>query len=395
MPEDCLGLDDPNMFIEFRGIRGGEKGDRAPIKTLPRVREPTRNPETKKFNVDEQVMVAIARDMGVDNPSKFWASKVDGVPVFATTDTIVGNNGIVYIERAMYTGSGRLCGSPAGEKMAQQRFDPKAYANGKKVVKLPVVREVECSDNCPMWGTPENPTDCRFRAVVTLQLQHRPVFPSPTRHRTTSRNSIRAMVTSLMAIASITGGIVAGIPLFFRQAKIDVTDRTGKTRRIPVMVFDFQGTIQELRQAAIKELASRQALKDAGAGTFSAVVTNAVTPDLDDGFHAVDRVEDDEDDESPVSAPAPEDIKNELASEIALALKSLNYTPAAKKALETKHDGNLESMLLELKKEAGGDFDPSPGAPGDEASEVAEEPESESEPESDGDDDDFPEDLFE
>lgn len=369
MPQDAEGLDTPNTLIEYRGIRGGERGDKAPIKTPPRIRMPLRNLETKKFDIDEETMKAAASRLGVKN----WARDVDAIPVYLLSDKIVGDDGVVYLERALYTGRGRLCSSAAGMEKAMQKVDVKAYASKKQIKELPVMREVECDSNCPLWGAPDKPTDCKWRAIVNVQLQDSPVFPSPTRHRTRSKYSIRAMVTSLQHISAITGGVLMGIPLLFRQVKIDVKDKDSKTRRIPIMVFEYPGTIQELRAEAAREIASRTTLSNASEG----VTASTFVRSLYDGGAAVDGefIEDiaedkAEDVDEQMVEKHIEQENNNLISEIALLYKSMRFTPARQRMIEDKHGGDLTAVLEELRSQAPAEFNPSPGEPGDDSEET-------------------------
>lgn len=392
MPQDLEGFEAPNTLIEYRGIRGGERGDKAPIKTPPRVRMPVKNTSTKKFDVDVDLMVKIARRLKLKNPDSAWASDVKSIPVYLLSDEVRGEDGVVFLEKALYTGRGRLCASAADAKMARQAIDVSAYAKNKTIKELPQVKEVECTPDCPLWGKPDKPTDCKWRAIVTVQLQDSPVFPSPTRHRTRSKYSIRAMLTSLQFIKDTTGGVLMGIPLMFRQAQIDVRDATGKDRRIPIMYFDFEGTIQELREYAAVELMSRRALKDALDGKEVKTLSRKsfASVDLGGGETIIDEPEDRvEEEELIVGGDEPSDQNLELQSKIAMLYRQLQFTPARRKAVEAKHGGDLESLYAELKNLVPAGFNPSPGEPGEEEEEEPEATTSEASVDDDLDDDLF------
>lgn len=384
MPKDLEGFESPRTFIEYRGIRGGEKTDsNMPVKTPPRVRLPVRNFETKKFDIDEKLMVDIARATGISNPSRNWASDVHSIPVYVLSDEVVGENGVVFLERALYTQRGRLCGSVAGQEHADQRVDIRAYAKNKTIKQLPQAREVPCTPDCPMWKEPGQKSDCRWRAVVSVQLQQSPVFPSPSRHRTGSFNSIKAMITSLNAISAVTGGVLMGIPLLFRQERIDVRDGEGKNRRIPVMVFDFAGTIAELRAAAVREVTSRNVLKNAHGGDLGPSGMSLAATELGDG-QVLDMVPEYRAEDETQARELSEEA-SELVSEVAELFHKLGYTPRNRQLMEDKHKGDLEAMAEELRRLAPQDFDPAPGEPGDEEEQASAE---------DDDEEDI-EDLFE
>ena len=99
MPIELEGFENPHMLIEYRGIRAGEKGDKAPIKTPLRVRMPNRNRD-KKFDPDIKVMQAAASRLEINLDE--W-HMVREVPVLLFGDKIIGEDGAIFIERALYT----------------------------------------------------------------------------------------------------------------------------------------------------------------------------------------------------------------------------------------------------------------------------------------------------
>lgn len=363
MPKnDFDGFTGSRFINEHRGIRCGEKGASSPSKTLPRVRMPTRNPSTKKFDVDEKTMSAAAERLGFDG--REWPTVVKAIPVYLTTDKIVGDGGAIYIERALYTGANRRqCSSSLGTEHAQQKIDISAYAKSKSIKVLDTPKTVECSPTaCPMWVAPGQKSDCGWRAIVSVQLQDSPVFPSRSVHRTKSYYSILSMVGSLNAIAEITGGIISGIPLMFRQHLIDVRSASGENRRIPIMSFEFDGSVQELRRLAIAEMVSRDSLSRGQSGNFSGFLPEimadrqkSLMPHMDEEDEIVSDVVDDEDSSSDVATASTEDVTRarDLESEIATTARALGYTPARMRLLESKHMGDLQAMLADLRIESG------------------------------------------
>lgn len=344
-------------LMEYRGIRGGEMGGNAPVKTPPRVRMPSRNPQTKKFDIDERVMKAAARRLGLDEDG--WATNVKAIPVMLTTDQITGDGGVVYVERAFYTGRGRQCSSALGSDIANQLVDVRAYAKNKTLKVLDQAKDVECSPECPMWAKPGEKSDCSWRAIVSVQLLDSPVFPSRSIHRTRSFYSIMSMIGSLNTLATFTGGVLSGIPLMFRQHLIDVRATDGQTRRIPIMSFDFEGPITELRRVAVAELQSRENLTQARQGKFLPALPPPQKADqslMPEELPGVAEVEDEDDD----SAPAGVDDVTKISSDVALLAKRLGYTPARMRLLEQKHEGDLQAMLTDLQAESGGGDKPKP-----------------------------------
>ena len=337
-------------LMEYRGIRGGEMGGNAPVKTPPRVRMPSRNPATKKFDIDERVMKAAARRQGVDEDS--WATGVKAIPVVLTTDQITGDGGVVYVERAFYTGRGRQCSSAMGSAMANQLVDVKAYGKNKSLKLYDKPRDVECTPECPMWSKPGEKSDCGWRAIVNVQLLDSPVFPSRSIHRTRSFYSIMSMIGSLNAIALYTGGVLSGIPLMFRQHLVDVRSADGQNRRIPIMSFDFDGPVTELRRLAIAELQARDGLSLARQGKFLPQLPPPPSPLAMMPEEMPEIAEPDEDDDAASEAMMEDATK--IQSDVALLAKRLGYTPARMRLLEQKHEGDLQAMLADLQVESGG-----------------------------------------
>ena len=185
-----------------------------------------------------------------------------------------------------------------------------------------------------------------------------------------------------------------GIPLMFRQVKIDVKDKDGKTRRIPIMVFEYPGTVQQLRAEAAREIASRVSLRDAGNGTLT--IAPDIKRSLYDGSEVVDgETIDDvaEDKAEDIDEGAVEtSVKKEdddLSSEVAILYKRMRFTPARQRMLEDKHGGDLAAVLEELRDQSPADFNPSPGEPGEDQDAETETEEPAAEVEDDDDDDLF------
>jgi hypothetical protein len=372
MPTELEGFESPSSLLEYRSIRAGERPEGgAPKKTPLRVRFPIKNLETHKYDPDVDVMKRAAERLGL--PVDEYLS-VREAPVMLYTDKVEGEDGVIYLERAWYAGHRRRCGSAAHMAKAECNVDIGEYTRNKKVVWLQKSRPIDCTSKCPMWVKPEDrgtkKEECRWRVIVTVQLLDSPIYPSPTRYRVSGVNTIKTMITSLNHISSVTGGILAGIPLWLRQGWKDVHDAKGKFRRIPVVTFDFKGTIQELRDHAYQELLSRQRLIQAREGKWPTDLPapKYIGQDLD-----IDEIDADADDDV-----APEEIEKqqviEVSSDIALLAKKLNFTRARMEALENKHHGDIDAVLAELKTLASGSkFNPAPGEPG--AEEEDEQPE--------------------
>ena len=70
--------------------------------------------------------------------------------------------------------------------------------------------------------------------------------------RTTSWNSVRSIMSSMLFIRQITGGILAGIPLVMSiHPKTAITPK-GEIQTVYIVTLEFHGTMDELLQHSLK-----------------------------------------------------------------------------------------------------------------------------------------------
>lgn len=382
MPVELEGLESPKL-IEYRKLKIGEKPGKVPSKTPFRVLKPLRDWKAKRFPMDEMYMRQAAVQQNLQEPGKAW-TKLQRLLVYAVSDMAMGDNGVVFVERALYTGRGRWCGSRAGEETARQKIDVGAYARDKKIVELGKPQDVKCTSKCPLWGGAGKKSDCKWRCIANFQLVGQETFPGPARFRSTSLNTIRALVTSLNFVGHVTQGVLMGIPLWLTRSEIDTHDATGELRRIPVVHIEFTGTLQKLRGHAVREIESRNMLKDALGGRVREETKppSFIGDDQEIDYASVDLDAEPEDDDSSSDNGETASGDIETQSRVALLYKKLEWPQQRQRMLEEKHEGDLNAVLGELQT-LSPDFNPSPGEPGNEVTEV--EPEAEAK----GDDDDF------
>lgn len=385
--EEQAAIEDSRVVAEYRKIKIGDKSgtNGAPVRyKAPVVTAALKAKAGAKFEVDELVMSAIRRQQGLGAKDD-----VKGIPVRLVTDDISES---LFVYRAIYNSFQRtLCKSVLGDDKAQRWFsakDPgadKGRAMGGKsrlfVLNQPVA--VDCNRLCSSWGKNGEKTDCSWHAILTMQLEHDPVFPQPTRYRTSGWTVIQHLRGSLNKIAAVTGGILANIPLLLVETQIESKTAGGEKRTHPVMTFMWQGTLTELREAAIAELDSRRRLREAMAGaavpfvvsgrlTAGAIDHMAVAGDGEQGPPADAGDSDDFVDfdapglevvEAP-SAPrtepdsAAQKSLSAMETEIAELRKRTQTTDRALSALYDKHHGDVTAVRDELLKLAG----PAPAA---------------------------------
>ena len=261
---------------EISKIKIGERGGRngAPSKIDPIVTKSLKPKGGVKFEEDKVAMQSIAahlKGLGAGAPKT-------GIPVRLMSDDINDN---FFFYRAIYNGANvAMCFSPMGSEKALRRYGEHRYTTGLKVLETP--KEVDCNKDCPEWLDPGEKGVCSWSSILAVQLDipgYRR-FPSQTLFRTKGWQVFKYMIGSLNTIASITNGVLANIPLLLVMHEVEGFAKSeGKRRRYPVMSFEFMGTMDQLRSAAIAELNSRNALRSASRGVIiDAKIVDSVVP---------------------------------------------------------------------------------------------------------------------
>lgn len=368
------------LVVEDRKIKIGEKGANAPKKLkAPKVTHARKSRGGSNFDEDIPLMAKIREFLGIEAK----ADLTEGVPVRLLSDKI---EDIVYIYRALYNGAGvALCKSNLGDAEATRWFSPEPLGpdKGKQVGKAFILNEpvkVDCNQKCPYWAKSRaEKSPCTWHAVVTTQLEQRPSFPEPTRFRTSGETVIKHLVGSLNKISAVTGGVLANIPLMFKEAEIDGKDGEGQRRSWPVVYFASRpgrGQLHILRDDAVAELESRRRLKAALEGKMvndpsvhvgvheldAGAMISGVADDIG-GPQSVDDPDDfvsfdDEGTSVPALAGAASPTKDEAAERLAdqlsaevreLCVKSQTSDRALEAIIE-KHAGDLGKVRDELRK---------------------------------------------
>ena len=110
-------------------------------------------------------------------------------------------------------------------------------------------------DTCPVFATKH----CKPNGILSVVLKDAPRLGGVYKFRTTSVNSIRSILSSLFFIQSLTGGVLADIPLKMTIAPQSVNPVGSPTAQtIYVVNLEYPGNMDDLHKQTI-ELMTRKA----------------------------------------------------------------------------------------------------------------------------------------
>jgi len=104
--------------------------------------------------------------------------------------------------------------------------------------------QIECSpDTCPQYAAKK----CKPNGILSVILTKSPRLGGVYKFRTTSYNSIRSILSSMFFLSSITGGVLAMIPLKLTVSPMQVQPKdSAHPQTIYVVNIEFSGTAPEL-----------------------------------------------------------------------------------------------------------------------------------------------------
>lgn len=366
--EDMEKFENATMLPEHYKIKlgqtvAGRSGDRPSRLNAPVITHPLKSRGQSNFPIDETVMDLVRARFGLmtnaelKNPSD-RADDLPGVPVLCVSDDIFRN---IFIYRGFWRKSGPNCISVKGEQRARRYYDEEAHRKHGRLQILDNSVELDCTSKCYLWDSKE----CSYAAIIGVQLQDRPRFPSVTRYRTKGWYQIQTLIASLKAISEVTGGILTGIPLMLRRYETDVKEGSN-TRRIPLVSYDWDGTISDLRRAALVELELRMRQREmlSALGVAKPLehkvdfapgsLTEEGLASADENLEELEKLEDAvaAEEEKQQAIEHKEQNKEKLAEVKRLKAK-LSYTDQRLKLLADKHKGNIDAVIADMKKQAG------------------------------------------
>lgn len=108
--------------------------------------------------------------------------------------------------------------------------------------------------SCPVFATKK----CKPNGILSVILKHTPRLGGVYKFRTTSYNSIRSILSSMFFIQSLTGGILAQIPLKMTVSPQSVNPVGSPTAQtIYVVNLEYPGTIEDLHKTTVELMKQR------------------------------------------------------------------------------------------------------------------------------------------
>ncbi len=110
--------------------------------------------------------------------------------------------------------------------------------------------EIECNpDTCKSFKEKK----CKPNGILSVILTKSPRLGGVYKFRTTSYNSIKSILSSLFFIKSLTGGVLAMIPLKLTVSPMTVQPKDSATvQTIYVVNVEFAGTVQQLLEKTVE-----------------------------------------------------------------------------------------------------------------------------------------------
>lgn len=176
--------------------------------------------------------------------SMLGAAELKRIPIELYFDAIEGN---LFSRFACYQGRSLWC-SGDGEKAVRKN-------KTGNVVKRELV-------NCPCERSDPEYTGndkCKLCATFSFAIRGANSVGGVWKFRTTSYNSVSAILSALTLIKINTGDVLAGLPLVLTFSKKSTTTPNGTATTIPVVSVEYDGDITKLRKAAL-QLSQEQAV---------------------------------------------------------------------------------------------------------------------------------------
>jgi hypothetical protein len=136
--------------------------------------------------------------------------------------------------------------------------------NGEEAERLNRETNVRSTVKCPCeMLSPEytGKTRCKINGCLSVIIDNAMSVGGVWKFRTTSFNSVNAILSGLMLIQSVTNGILSGIPLKLRIMPKTATDPQGNLRKIYMVGLEYSGGFDGLRKISYQAAIDRESHK--------------------------------------------------------------------------------------------------------------------------------------
>jgi len=188
--------------------------------------------QDNNFLLDESLIAKLPKDAD---------DKLRRIPITLLYDDMSLNFQSRY---ACYLGKTLFCsgdGETANEAIADQNKKVSGY------------KQVSCTCRRAEFGY-EGRDKCKITGKLQFVIRGAERIGGVHVYRTTGRNSVISIMSSLAMIQRITGGLLAGIPLELVVNPKQVADPNGAQQTVYVVSIEFAGSMQTLQDSAHKIL---------------------------------------------------------------------------------------------------------------------------------------------
>ena len=189
------------------------------------------------FLHDIPLMEKIAKETG-QHPLK-----LQRLPVTVLHNDIAGN---LHCFRGYYTRRRCICKCPIDLANPEKQQKATFYHEDGNVR-----AEGDCNpDKCQYWKDDK----CKLSGILSVIIRSAPTIGGVWKYRTTSHNTIRALLGSKHLIKSMTGGLLSGLDLDMVLAPMTTAKSDGGQVTIFVVRLEYPASFQELKDHALKML---------------------------------------------------------------------------------------------------------------------------------------------
>ena len=235
-----LALNPPERWKIKIGRKGAErKGKSGKMYRLPEKLDHFIITTTEKdakgdYHIDSNLLKLLGRERNKDGNAV-----VIGPFMFMFNDIPLN----FYTAHAYYTSQKCICRGN-GETAIRHSYDKDGKPTGQE--------NIPCDpETCPFAGGAKDNKLCKPNGILSMMPMNADVMGGVAKFRTTSWNSVIAIMTQLRMFWALTGGNLVGIPFCLRLNPKEAYPK-GKKVMIYYVTLEFRGNVENLLEASTK-----------------------------------------------------------------------------------------------------------------------------------------------